>query len=171
MQRICYFSKLQKLFQKSTWVRRNMSSFDNLIDDARKIYLFSVQAVQPNELIRNSVHIQSNEIEVQGKSYPINRNAYVVGFGKAVLGMAVTLENLLQDHLISGIISVPVGTLNENTRYIHIKVIFSISLEFISDFFKIKFMELMFAFRQYRLFFKEKAYLLFGNTILRQFLV
>lgn len=135
MQRICYFPKLQKLFHKSTWVRRNMSSFDNLIDDARKIYLFSVQAVQPNELIRNSVHIQSNEIEVQGKSYPINRNAYVVGFGKAVLGMAVTLENLLQDHLISGIISVPVGTLNENTRYIHIKVIFSISLEFISDFF------------------------------------
>lgn len=137
MQRICYFPKLQKLFQKSTWIRRNMSSFENLIDDARKIYLFSVQAVQPNELIRNSVHIQSNEIEVQGKSYPINRNAYVVGFGKAVLGMAVTLENLLQDHLISGIISVPVGALNENTRYIHIKVIFPISLEFISDFFKL----------------------------------
>lgn len=109
-----------------------MSSLDNLIDDARKIYRVSVQAVQPSELIRNSVRIQSNVIEVQGKSYPIDRNAYVVGFGKAVLGMAVTLEYLLQDHLISGIISVPVGTLNENTRYIRIKVIFFICLEFIA---------------------------------------
>ena len=94
-----------------------MFSLDNLTDDARKIYCFSVQAVQPCELIRNSVRLQSNIIEVQGKTFPVEKNAYIVGFGKAVLGMAMTLELLLKDHLISGIISVPVGTFNENTRY------------------------------------------------------
>lgn len=39
-----------------------------------------------------------------------NRKCHLIGFGKAVLGMAVQLERVLGDTLVSGILSVPVGT-------------------------------------------------------------
>ncbi|GIY61162.1 glycerate kinase [Caerostris extrusa] len=39
----------------------------------------------------------------------MSKNVYVVGFGKAVLGMAAILESKIQEHIIDGIISVPIG--------------------------------------------------------------
>lgn len=39
-----------------------------------------------------------------------NRKCHLVGFGKAVMGMAVQMERVLGDKLVSGILSVPVGT-------------------------------------------------------------
>lgn len=39
-----------------------------------------------------------------------NRKCHLVGFGKAVLGMAVQMERILGDTLVSGILSVPLGT-------------------------------------------------------------
>ena len=43
------------------------------------------------------------------QSYSIQRNVFVVGFGKAVLGMARVLEDLLGQHIIKGILSIPAG--------------------------------------------------------------
>lgn len=39
------------------------------------------------------------------------RNVKVVGFGKAVLGMATAVERLLGDHITAGLVSVPEGIL------------------------------------------------------------
>ena len=39
-------------------------------------------------------------------------NIHLVGFGKAVFGMAVELHSLIGEHIKKGIISVPVGTVS-----------------------------------------------------------
>ena len=39
------------------------------------------------------------------------RNVRVVGFGKAVLGMAAAVEQLLGNHISTGLVSVPKGIL------------------------------------------------------------
>ena len=40
----------------------------------------------------------------------------VVGFGKAVLGMATAVERLLGDHVTAGLVSVPVGILEAASK-------------------------------------------------------
>ncbi len=40
------------------------------------------------------------------------RNVKVVAFGKAVLGMVTSVERLIGDHIIEGVASVPVGTVD-----------------------------------------------------------
>lgn len=118
MKLLSHFQKLLKLTPNKFRTVKRMFSIDTLIDDARNIYRCSVQAVQPGEIIQNSIKVKTNKIEIQGEEFLIHKNVYVVGFGKAVLGMATTLENLLQDQLVSGILSVPVGLLDEKSRYI-----------------------------------------------------
>lgn len=41
------------------------------------------------------------------------KKCHLVGFGKAVLGMAVQVERILGDKLVSGMISVPIGTIEK----------------------------------------------------------
>ena len=40
------------------------------------------------------------------------RNVSIVGFGKAVLGMATELYRMIGHHVIRGVLSVPVGALS-----------------------------------------------------------
>lgn len=40
----------------------------------------------------------------------------MVGFGKAVLGMATAVERLLGDHITAGLVSVPVGILKAASK-------------------------------------------------------
>ena len=51
-----------------------------------------------------------NKLIVDDREYTLNKNVYVVGFGKAVLGMARAVEDLVGQHLVEGAISVPVGS-------------------------------------------------------------
>lgn len=46
---------------------------------------------------------------VNGSRYNLERNVYVVGFGKAVLGMARAIDDTLTDHIVSGLLSIPIG--------------------------------------------------------------
>ena len=50
-----------------------------------------------------------NTLTVDEQTYSIQRNVFVVGFGKAVLGMARVVEDLLGQHIIKGILSIPAG--------------------------------------------------------------
>lgn len=84
-------------------------STDNLCRDACAIFQTSYESVLPLNLINNKVRVNSDSIQIEGKSFPFYKNVYMVGFGKAVLGMAIALETKLQEHLISGVISVPDG--------------------------------------------------------------
>ena len=40
------------------------------------------------------------------------RNVKVVTFGKTVLGMTIAISNLLRDHIVGDVASVPVGSLH-----------------------------------------------------------
>nr|KAG5697069.1 hypothetical protein BaRGS_001985 [Batillaria attramentaria] len=52
----------------------------------------------------------SSTLTVEGRTYNIQRNVFVVGFGKAVLGMARVVEDVLGPHIIKGILSIPKGS-------------------------------------------------------------
>jgi glycerate kinase len=75
----------------------------------RSIFDKSVRAVQPDSLLTNSICVVGDTLIAGDRQYKLNRNCYLIGFGKAVLGMACEAERILGSHLCSGIISVPEG--------------------------------------------------------------
>ncbi|XP_017780437.1 PREDICTED: glycerate kinase [Nicrophorus vespilloides] len=80
------------------------------VRDAKTIFLNAVGAVQPQNFLRNRVKVSSGKLHVDAETFPLNRPCHIVGFGKAVLGMAVEMENILSSNLRSGILSIPAGT-------------------------------------------------------------
>lgn len=77
--------------------------------DMRSIFDKCVRAVQPDSLLKNAINVVGNTLIAGDREYKLNRNCYLIGFGKAVLGMACEAERILGSHLCSGIISVPEG--------------------------------------------------------------
>lgn len=78
----------------------------------KRIFAAATNSVIPTKLVRNNLKINGTSLEVAGKQYKLNKNCYIIGFGKAVLGMAVELERLLGEHLVDGVLSVPVGIMD-----------------------------------------------------------
>lgn len=76
---------------------------------ARGVFAAAVEAVQPDTVIRKSIERKDDSVIIDGHSFTLKRNLHLVGFGKAVLGMAAEAERILGDHLVKGIISVPNG--------------------------------------------------------------
>ncbi|KAL9930473.1 glycerate kinase isoform 1-T1 [Glossina fuscipes fuscipes] len=88
------------------------------LQNLKQIFLEAVKAVRPSSLlsVKNNFNFQPTQIgeelciKVDGKLWNIkNKRCHVVGFGKAVLGMAAVLEKALHQHLVSGILSIPKG--------------------------------------------------------------
>lgn len=121
-----------------------LTSYDSLLACSKAAFEAAVLAVQPSHLIKSNVHVNKNTlsvkgiIELSGKSsflnspacflmsfliiigieFPLKRPCHVVGFGKAVLDMAISLEEQLGESMKMGIVSVPVGSLK--SQYIPI---------------------------------------------------
>lgn len=74
--------------------------------------------VNPAQLIRSAITIDSTGIRIQNKQFILNKNCYLVGFGKAVYEMAIELESLIGDHLCEGIISVPIGMRSQSAFHL-----------------------------------------------------
>lgn len=85
---------------------RSMSSLDTR---ARAVFSAAVEGVQPDIVVRRSLERHGDKLLVGGQSFTLTNNLYLVGFGKAVLGMAAEAERILGDHLIKGVVSVPHG--------------------------------------------------------------
>lgn len=98
--------KILKTLPKTSASERTMHS-----NDLKTIFLQSVNAVNPNNLIKRAVKVQYGHLVVSGRSYTLQKPVYIVGFGKAVLGMARELERALGSNLQEGIVSVPAGIL------------------------------------------------------------
>ncbi|XP_042582267.1 glycerate kinase [Cyprinus carpio] len=85
---------------------RSMSSLDTR---ARAVFSAAVEGVQPDIVVRRSLERHGDKLLVGGQSFTLTNNLYLVGFGKAVLGMAAEAERIVGDHLIKGVVSVPHG--------------------------------------------------------------
>lgn len=76
---------------------------------ARGVFAAAVEAVQPDSVVRQSLERKEDSVIIDGHKFPLKHNVHLVGFGKAVLGMAAETERIVGDHLVKGIISVPHG--------------------------------------------------------------
>ncbi|KAM4821634.1 glycerate kinase isoform 2-T11 [Thomomys bottae] len=82
-----------------------------LAEQARQVFDSAVGAVQPGPMLRRALSLDPSgqQLKVRDRSFQLKQNLYLVGFGKAVLGMAAAAEELLSQHLVQGVISVPKG--------------------------------------------------------------
>lgn len=76
---------------------------------ARLVFAAALEAVQPDTVVRQSLERKQDTVTIDGHNYTLKHNLHLVGFGKAVLGMAAEVERILGDHLVRGVISVPNG--------------------------------------------------------------
>ncbi|XP_042522022.1 glycerate kinase [Dipodomys spectabilis] len=82
-----------------------------LAEHARQVFDSAVGAVQPGPMLHRALALDpgGQQLKVRDRSFQLKQNLYLVGFGKAVLGMAAAAEELLGQHLVQGVISVPKG--------------------------------------------------------------
>jgi hydroxypyruvate reductase len=80
-------------------------------DDAVSIFLKGLEAVAPDTAVRRFCRRDDNRLTIGNQSFQLNayRNIFVVGAGKATAPMAATLEELLEDALTGGVITVKYG--------------------------------------------------------------
>ncbi|KAF0761966.1 glycerate kinase [Aphis craccivora] len=77
---------------------------------AVKVFEECVKAVSPRTIVRNAVRFDSKNLYVDGAAYRVPGDVYAIGFGKAVLDMALEVESALGDRLKEAVVSVPIGT-------------------------------------------------------------
>ncbi|NWX18560.1 GLCTK kinase, partial [Aegotheles bennettii] len=84
----------------------------SLREHALSLFRSAVGTVRPAPMLKRAVKLQGDscpQLLVKGQAFPVKRDLYLVGFGKAVLGMAAAAEEIVGDHLVRGIINVPLG--------------------------------------------------------------
>lgn len=87
------------------WVR----SMSTLGERARAVFAAAVEAVQPDSIVSRALQRRGNELLIAERKFSLSNNVHLVGFGKAVLGMAAEAERIVGDHLVQGLVSVPHG--------------------------------------------------------------
>lgn len=109
------FSRCNSTFTNLTFSEKDCSQNNrghvDLKKDARNIFRSAVNSVRPQKMIKEALQYDKNSLKlmVNGKEYNLHRNVFVVGFGKATLGMARAVEDILGEHIVKGIISIPRG--------------------------------------------------------------
>lgn len=100
---------LRPLLMGSPVVR--LASGMALAKQAQQLFESTVGAVLPGPMLQRALCLDpsSGLLKVRDRSFQLRQNLYLVGFGKAVLGMAAAAEELLGQHLVQGVISVPKG--------------------------------------------------------------
>ncbi|XP_017765136.1 PREDICTED: glycerate kinase [Eufriesea mexicana] len=78
----------------------------------KNMYFAGVNAVSPQILVKNKVNFKDGILFIGDQSFELKENVYLVGFGKAVMGMAIVLEHILGKYLKKGIVSVPSASMN-----------------------------------------------------------
>eukprot|EP00057_Strongylocentrotus_purpuratus_P013548 XP_011668022.1 PREDICTED: glycerate kinase [Strongylocentrotus purpuratus] len=76
---------------------------------AQQIFDAGVEAVLPNQMVKDALHLDGRILHVNGQQYMVNKNVHIAAFGKAVAGMVRAAEDVLGDNVNDGIASVPFG--------------------------------------------------------------
>lgn len=86
-----------------------MSSLCSIRQEALDVAMGAISSVSPNQMIQNAIRVGNEQLIVKERVYQINKNVYIAAFGKAVLGMVKAVEDILGEHIVEGIASVPFG--------------------------------------------------------------
>ena len=66
--------------------------------------------VDPRQaMVEKAMKLDGNNLIIADRRYSLNRNVHIVAFGKAVIGMVKTAEDILGEHVVGGVASVPWG--------------------------------------------------------------
>ncbi|VVC30588.1 MOFRL-associated domain,MOFRL domain [Cinara cedri] len=95
-----------KMFSKSECLAENLQEMKKYIVN---IFRECVKSVMPRNVIKNTFKYDSKTLYVKDTKFCVSNNIYVVGFGKAVLEMALEIEQILDGSLKKAIVSVPFG--------------------------------------------------------------
>ncbi|KOX77329.1 Glycerate kinase [Melipona quadrifasciata] len=87
---------------------KSLEKYKSILKD---MYFTGVRAVSPKNLMLNKVKFEDGMLYVGDQSFQLKENVYLVGFGKAVMGMAVILEHMLGHYLKKGVVSVPFASM------------------------------------------------------------
>ena len=107
-KKICTTRPLHNLVQSKSY---NLEKDNKLTlrDEAVEIFKCGVSSVNPSAMLGKVLKYNEDEstIDVNGQTYHLDRNVFVVGMGSAALGMAKVVEKVLGKHIVSGVISIP----------------------------------------------------------------
>ncbi|XP_077977538.1 glycerate kinase-like [Glandiceps talaboti] len=84
--------------------------------DALNVFNAGIQAVLPHKMVKNTLCMEGSTLKVKDNTYNVNHNVHVVAFGKAVIGMVRATEDVLGDHIVDGVASVPAGITEALTK-------------------------------------------------------
>lgn len=91
---------------------KSKCSAENLIEMKKyivNIFKECVKSVMPRNIIQNTLKFDLKTLHVKDTKFCVPKNIYVVGFGKAVLEMALEIEKILNGSLTKIVVSVPFG--------------------------------------------------------------
>lgn len=98
------------MFEMISTIERSVNEFTDMKKYIVNIFKECVQSVLPRNIIKNSLKFHLKTLQVKDDKFCIPKDIYVVGFGKAVLDMALEVEKLLNGSLTKAVVSVPFGT-------------------------------------------------------------
>lgn len=86
-------------------------NFTGLQEDAQKIFLQAVKAVDPKKIISEYVSLRNNVLHLGKRAYPLSQfdRIFVAGAGKASAAMAASLEKILSWRITGGLVNVKYG--------------------------------------------------------------
>lgn len=94
-----------------------MSQLKHLKNYVKLVYKNCVESVNPKILISQELQKKGNSLILKGNEYKLEKNCYIVGFGKAALDMALASEQIVGEHVREGVISVPEGIISQTKIY------------------------------------------------------
>lgn len=74
------------------------------VDD---IFKAAVTSVLPHTMVTKTLKRDGDRLTIGDRHYMLRQNVHIVAFGKAVIGMVRAAEDMLGDHVVDGIASVP----------------------------------------------------------------
>ncbi|KRY17005.1 Glycerate kinase [Trichinella patagoniensis] len=93
---------------------------------ALELFKAACECVNPEILVAENLIYKKNPdrifIPSRHEHYVLNNNVYIVGFGKAAFGMCQKAAEIVDEHLVRGIASVPVGTMEQRLKSGPVKV-------------------------------------------------
>lgn len=92
---------------KMAMLHDNPLQIDNI-----DIFTAAINGVSPLSMVKNALNVQGNTLLIQNEKFRLSKNVTIFAFGKAVLGMVRAVEDVLGDHIVGGIASIPTGLQN-----------------------------------------------------------